>query len=472
MNKIGKCLSIGGVMVVIFFLCQVGLAQLQPPQELEAQKTWLLQECNKAKIDWQQFKGETITVAMNRHWYTESLEPFIPVFERLTGIKVLMEIYSEEEFYTKVPIDLASGAGIFDVFMQGMSFVLAQYVEAGWLEPLDQYLLNPKLTDLKWWDIEDFTPGINAGKYDVSTHKYATPTGTTYAIPISFECQQVLYRKDIFENLGLTPPATMDDLKTMAAKMNNPPKMYGIVNRGRRTFSGVWGWAGYFRSFGGQWFDKNWTPIFNNENGVKSIEFYTNLLLKYGPPGIQNIDWYECMSLMQTGKVGIVTDASGWIGSVVDPEKSIVYDKVGVFRFPKGPVRSEPNTWYWEIAMNRSSKHKNAAWLFIMWATSKPTTLLTALRNGAPPRSGTWKNPLFVKTIGEKWPPGYVDAVSYGLKYGSPESSLPAIKEGPEIGDRVGIALGQIFEGVSAKKALDDAAKDVMEIMKKGGYIK
>jgi len=465
-----KTLVMGIVVITLILTSQMGLSQLQPPTSFEAQKDWLFKQCQMAEIDWQQFKGDTITVAMNRHWYTESLEPFIPVFEKLTGVKVLMEIYSEEEFYTKVPIDLSSGAGIFDVFMQGMSFVLAQYVEAGWLEPLDQYLLNPKLTDLKWWDIEDFTPAINAGKYDVPTHTYGE--GTTYAIPISFECQHILYRKDIFDKLGLKIPESMDDLKAMASKMHNPPKMYGIVNRGRRTFSGVWAWAGYFRSFGGQWFDKNWYPIFNNENGVKSMEFYTDLLLKYGPPGITNIDWYECMSLMQTGKVGIVTDASGWISAVVDPEKSLVYDKVGVFRFPKGPVRAEPNTWYWEIAMNKNSKHKGPAWIFIMWAKSKPTDLITALRNGAPPRSGTWKNPVFVKTISEKWPPGYVDAVFFGLKYGSPESSLPAIKEGPEIGDRVGIALGQVFEGASAKEALDAAAKDVIEIMKKGGYIK
>lgn len=149
---------------------------------------------------------------------------------------------------------------------------------------------------------------------------------------------------------------------------------------------------------------------------------------------MENMDWYECMSLMQTGKVGMVTDASGWISAVVDPKKSQVYDKVGVARFPKGPVKAEPNMWYWEMAMNKYSKHKNPTWLFLMWATSKPTSLVTALSHGAPPRTGTWQHPQFKATIDKKWPVGYVDAVSFGLANARAESSLPAIKEGPELG--------------------------------------
>lgn len=216
---------------------------------LEGQKAWLMEECKKANIDWQQFKGESITIALNRHWYTDALEPFVSVFEELTGIKVLMEIYSEEEFYTKLALDLSSKAGIFDAFMQGMSFLLAQYAEAEWLEPLDKYFKDAKLIDSAWWDVEDFQPGINAGKYDVEKNIYGA--GTQFAIPVSFECQVVLYRKDMFDKLGLKPPATMDDLMAAAAKLNNPPNFYGIVNRGRRTFSGMWAWAGYFRSWGG-----------------------------------------------------------------------------------------------------------------------------------------------------------------------------------------------------------------------------
>lgn len=436
---------------------------------IEGQKAWLLGECKKANINWQQFKGQSITIAMNRHWYTDALDPFIATFEELTGMRVFLEIYSEEEFYTKLAIDLAAKGGIFDAFMQGCSFLLAQYSEAGWLEPLDAYLNNSALTDLKWWDLQDFNPGIDAGKYDLKTHRYGT--GTQFALPVSFECQVVLYRKDLFDKLGIPTVKTMDDLMAAAGKIHDPTSgIYGIANRGRKTFSGMWGFAGFFRSWGGEWLDNNWSPTLNSKAGAEALKFYTDLGLKYGPPGIQNIDWYECQTLIQTGKVGIVTDASGWISAVVDPKKSQTYDKVAVSRFPTGPVKSEPNMWYWEMAMNKNSKHKDPTWLFLMWANSKATGLVTALSHGAPPRTGTWSDTKFKELMGKKWPPGYVDAVEWGLKNSSATSSLPAIKEGPELGDAFGTALNAVFDGKPVQASLDEAAESFTKILKTGGY--
>jgi hypothetical protein len=50
---------------------------------IEGRKVWLMEEAEKANIDWRQFEGESITIAMNRHWYTDALEPYIEVFEGL-----------------------------------------------------------------------------------------------------------------------------------------------------------------------------------------------------------------------------------------------------------------------------------------------------------------------------------------------------------------------------------------------------
>lgn len=42
----------------------------------------------QAKINWRQAAGQSLTVGLNKHPFTESLLPLIPEFERLTGIKV------------------------------------------------------------------------------------------------------------------------------------------------------------------------------------------------------------------------------------------------------------------------------------------------------------------------------------------------------------------------------------------------
>ena len=42
----------------------------------------------QAKINWRQFDGQKLSIALNKHPFTESLLPQIPEFEALTGIKV------------------------------------------------------------------------------------------------------------------------------------------------------------------------------------------------------------------------------------------------------------------------------------------------------------------------------------------------------------------------------------------------
>jgi len=53
--------------------------------------------------------------------------------------------------------------------------------------------------------------------------------------------------------------------------------------------------------------------------------------------------------------------------------------------------------------MNRASYHKDAAWLFIQWATSKPVMLHTTLEyeNWNPPRKSVWEDPLVAEASGK-----------------------------------------------------------------------
>ena len=80
---------------------------------------------------------------------------------------------------------------------------VGQYMGGGWLEDLNPYFANTKLTDLAWYDMEDLlASGRAAGQQD----------GKQYALPIGSEAEMLFYRKDIFEQKGLKPPTTFDEL--------------------------------------------------------------------------------------------------------------------------------------------------------------------------------------------------------------------------------------------------------------------
>src|SRR5436189_2126308 len=115
----------------------------------------------EAKINWRQAEGQSLTIGLNKHPFTESLLPLIPEFRRLTGINVDYLILPEAEYFTKLVADLSQQRGEFSVIMTG-PVRNWQFVSANWILPLDDLLNNPKLTDLGWYKLEDFYPPLIA----------------------------------------------------------------------------------------------------------------------------------------------------------------------------------------------------------------------------------------------------------------------------------------------------------------------
>ena len=165
-----------------------------------------LDEFTSANINWQgpaEAAGEdtiNLTVAMNKHPFTESLVPLVPIFEELTGVTVHYEILPEMEYYAKLAVDQSSGGGFIDVFMTGPEMTW-QFIPPGWIEPLDEYLNNPELTDLEWYDPDDFYEAAwKANKWDgVTLGHGGYGEGPIYGIPVTFEIMSLTYRKDLFE---------------------------------------------------------------------------------------------------------------------------------------------------------------------------------------------------------------------------------------------------------------------------------
>src|SRR5512136_1178373 len=71
----------------------------------------------QSKINWQAYKGQTINVLFSTHPWQETITPFIPEFEALTGIKVNVTKIPHDEMIVKVPAGFSSGTFAFDVFM-------------------------------------------------------------------------------------------------------------------------------------------------------------------------------------------------------------------------------------------------------------------------------------------------------------------------------------------------------------------
>src|SRR5882762_3310702 len=58
----------------------------------------------KAKIDWKQFAGQTITLAGAIHPWSNAITLLLPDFTRLTGISVVTDFQLETTFLGALPI--------------------------------------------------------------------------------------------------------------------------------------------------------------------------------------------------------------------------------------------------------------------------------------------------------------------------------------------------------------------------------
>ena len=404
-----------------------------------------------AAIDWQQFKGTTLNVLVAKHWWSDAIQPLLPQFEQLTGIKVNFDILSQDTYFTKALTVLSSNSPAYDFLMVGNAEA-GQYMAGNWLEPLDPYLNNPKLTDLAWYDKDDILQGgMKAGTKD----------GAQYALPISSEGEMLFYRKDIFEQKGLKPPTTFDELYAVAKELNSP-EMAGYVTRGKLGADLMWEWVGVLLSYGGRLLDDQGKPVFNSPEGIAATEMFYKLLKDTGPEGTINWSWMEAAENFAQGKSATFLEAGG-IGPVVEKEGNPVVGKVSYVVMPHAEGKSTiPNYWYWMVGIPAGSKQKDAGYLFLEWATSKTLGIPLATAGSSPARESTWNSEEFLSGANPDWAKASV-ATGQAVQPSMVPYDRP---DYPEITEAITVELNNIHAGVKdVKTALDDAAAKVEKIV-------
>src|SRR5258707_1703498 len=169
----------------------------------------------QAKINWRQAEGQSLTIGLNKHPFTESLLPLIPEFRSLTGIDVEYLILPEAEYFTRLVADLSQQRGEFSVIMTG-PMRNWQYVPPNWILALDDFLNNPKLTDPGWYKLEDFHAAlIAANRWNGKTGS-GVGEGPLYSIPVLEESYILAYRKDVFDQHNIKVPTTIEEMAEAA----------------------------------------------------------------------------------------------------------------------------------------------------------------------------------------------------------------------------------------------------------------
>ena len=340
-------------------------------------------------------KTTTITVAVVDN-------PLMTTIEKLTpsgfsashpNVKVKFVTLDENTLRDQVTKDVAAGGGQFDVVMIGPNDI-PTWAKNGWIKDLTKDASDPA------YDVNDIIKPIRDA---------LSSNGKLYAVPFYGESSFLMYRKDLLTAAGLTMPAnpTWQQVADIANKLNNPSKgVSGICLRGKT------GWGENLASldtvvntFGGQWFNTKWEPQLTAPPFEDAVNFYVKLIHDAGEPGAGNDGFNECLNNMEQSKSAMWYDATV-AASTLDAPPSPIAGKLGFAPAPVMKTSAAGWLWAWALSIEGSSKHEDAAWQFMNWATSKDYIKYDAQKNGwaaVPPgtRVSTYQNPEYQKAAAD-----------------------------------------------------------------------
>jgi sorbitol/mannitol transport system substrate-binding protein len=421
---------------------------------------------------------ETITIASVNNPQMIDMQHAVGDFTKKTGIKVNFVTLPENTLRQKVTADVATGGGQFDVATVG-TYEVPNWAKNKWIDDLAPLFSKMDAADRADYALDDVLPNIRKG---------LSYQGDLYAVPFYGESSMTFYNKKEFSDAHLSMPMhpTWDQIEGFAKKLNDPAKnQYGICLRGLPG----WGEMGapmttVINTFGGSWFDMAWQPQLTTAPTDTAIAFYINLIKQYGEPGATSSGFTECETDFSQGKVGIWVDATSASGEITDPKDSKVAADVG---FAFSPTKVTPLgshwLWAWSLALESSSKHKEAAFKFMTWATNKKYIRLIAASKGwgnVPPgtRLSTFQDPSYKKAV------PYGDIILASIQSADPTHStlhkvpyvgvqFVGIPEFQQIGTTVTQNLAQALSGsATVDQQLQLSQTQVVRTMTQAGYIK
>src|SRR3984957_19277262 len=161
----------------------------------------------------------TVTIAAVNNPDMLELKKLSSKFEQSNPDIALKWVIVEENILRqRVTTDVSTGSGQFDLVFIGL-YETPIFAKRGWLQPIEGLSSE--------YDVDDVFKSLRDGlSYD----------GKLYALPFYGESSFLMYRKDLFEQKGLTMPEqpTFDDVAKLAGALDRKAEgFYGLALRGQ-----------------------------------------------------------------------------------------------------------------------------------------------------------------------------------------------------------------------------------------------
>lgn len=382
-------------------------------------------------------------------------------FTDLTGITVEWGSTPYSAFQEEIMKEGAGGNTTYDLvaWVDNWGPGLWNYTQ-----PLDDYIKADNI------DITDFPqayliPGQNK-------------EGQQVGLPLRGHAYTLFYRKDIFDQLGLATPRTWADVEAAAKVIQEKTDLVGItpyygLTGGQNLFT----WMAMLWSNGGDIFDKDWKPIFNNEAGLEATQRYVDWVnkLKIAPDATRAFGESEGQIEYAQGRAAMWLGWSWYYANFSNAKLSVpeVVKGTAFVPAPGWEGKGKPSTYgyIWEVGIFKDSKHKEAAWEYLKWMLNPQTEKWVVMDKSDPKRDNVVATHYSVLKDPE------VNAKHNNLQQTiatvlQDARALPMMPDWLQVQGILEVAINDVANGKPVKETLDLAAQDVESLLQRQGYYK
>lgn len=408
------------------------------------------------------YDGVTLNVSTFSNAWPQLIRQWLPEFEALTGAKVQLDTPAFPVYNQRADLELSTRGSAYDVV--NVTFIYtSRWINAGWLTPLDEFIVNPNLTPADW-GLQDFLPATLAAE--------TGRDGKLYGIPYVVEAMlSGASRYDLIQQAGLEFPKSTDDLVKVLQAVNKKERVAGYVTDNHYG----WTFIPYLQAFGGNVFrapPNDLFPTLDTPEAVQAADYFARLIREFGPNGGITYTADQSLQALKQGRVNFSDASQTYLAQLGNVETSRTL-KTAHF----GPMVSGPKGWYPGMATHAlgipaGSKNKEAAWAFIQWALSKQNTARTlAAGYGSPTRRSDIDSQLFrSKQVinGVDLAQLSIDAIDQAGKGGY--MKYRTVEFYPQVDQQLNKAIALIASGqLSAKEAMARAQAGTIADLKRAG---
>lgn len=257
-------------------------------------------------------------------------------FEQVIGCMITQRAFSIDRLREEALRNAERDTSRYDIIAVDLPWI-GEFAAKGVLMPLETVM------DLASLDPADFhAAGWEAAHWD----------GRAYGVPAQTTPELLFYRRDLFAEAGLGPPATTSELLRAARALHHPAQgRYGIAwNAARGTALGHtvlmtmadFGQpvldlpenAGAFRT--DHLAQGKYRPTIDTEAGLRAAEFLLELL-RYSPPDILSMSWYERIRPYAAGKIAMAYGYTLLAPYFELDQTSPAHGQTGYLPHPAGP---------------------------------------------------------------------------------------------------------------------------------------